>query len=157
MLWHIHAILLSCLESSRSFQLSLLTFPFRSALNAELFWHWGWNPVFWQFPRVMSLVKQTKNWTLMLFVWFFFFSYSSNVLETCLSKDKVLFAGVWQLQQSSTPSPGFLLVFFRCGDMIVAVNGLSTVGMSHSALVPMLKEQRNKVTLTVICWPGSLI
>lgn len=51
----------------------------------------------------------------------------------------------------------FLPVLFRCGDMIVAVNGLSTVGMSHSALVPMLKEQRNKVTLTVICWPGSLI
>nr|XP_012599504.1 ligand of Numb protein X 2 isoform X2 [Microcebus murinus] len=45
----------------------------------------------------------------------------------------------------------------KCGDMIVAVNGLSTVGMSHSALVPMLKEQRNKVTLTVICWPGSLV
>ncbi|XP_037656183.1 ligand of Numb protein X 2 [Choloepus didactylus] len=45
----------------------------------------------------------------------------------------------------------------KCGDMIVAVNGLSTVGMSHSALVPMLKEQRSKVTLTVICWPGSLI
>ncbi|XP_048453607.1 ligand of Numb protein X 2a isoform X1 [Rhincodon typus] len=45
----------------------------------------------------------------------------------------------------------------RCGDMIVAVNGLSTTGMSHSALVPMLKEQRNKVTLTVISWPGSLI
>ncbi|XP_072333030.1 ligand of Numb protein X 2a isoform X1 [Scyliorhinus torazame] len=45
----------------------------------------------------------------------------------------------------------------RCGDMIVAVNGLSTAGMSHSALVPMLKEQRNKVTLTVTSWPGSLI
>ena len=45
----------------------------------------------------------------------------------------------------------------KCGDMIVAVNGLSTVGMSHSALVPMLKEQRNKVTLTVVCWPGSLV
>ncbi|XP_003477453.2 ligand of Numb protein X 2 [Cavia porcellus] len=45
----------------------------------------------------------------------------------------------------------------KCGDMIVAVNGLSTAGMSHSALVPMLKEQRNKVTLTVICWPGSLV
>ncbi|KAM8803159.1 ligand of Numb protein X 2 [Rhynchonycteris naso] len=45
----------------------------------------------------------------------------------------------------------------KCGDIIVAVNGLSTVGMSHSALVPMLKEQRNKVTLTVICWPGSLV
>uniref|UniRef100_UPI00398F47F2 ligand of Numb protein X 2a n=1 Tax=Pristiophorus japonicus TaxID=55135 RepID=UPI00398F47F2 len=45
----------------------------------------------------------------------------------------------------------------KCGDMIVAVNGLSTAGMSHSALVPMLKEQRNKVTLTVVSWPGSLI
>ncbi|XP_058886682.1 ligand of Numb protein X 2-like isoform X2 [Acipenser ruthenus] len=45
----------------------------------------------------------------------------------------------------------------KCGDMIVAVNGLSTVGMSHSALVPMLKEQRNKVALTVVSWPGSLI
>ncbi|XP_074072252.1 ligand of Numb protein X 2 [Macrotis lagotis] len=45
----------------------------------------------------------------------------------------------------------------KCGDMIIAVNGLSTLGMSHSALVPMLKEQRNKVTLTVICWPGSLV
>lgn len=45
----------------------------------------------------------------------------------------------------------------RCGDMIVAVNGLSTVGMSHSALVPMLKEQRSRVALTVVSWPGSLV
>ncbi|XP_018425751.1 PREDICTED: ligand of Numb protein X 2 [Nanorana parkeri] len=45
----------------------------------------------------------------------------------------------------------------KCGDMIIAVNGLSTVGMSHSALVPMLKEQRSKVTLSVISWPGSLV
>ena len=44
----------------------------------------------------------------------------------------------------------------RCGDMIVAVNGLSTAGMSHSALVPMLKEQRSRVALTVVSWPGSL-
>uniref|UniRef100_A0A3P8WH89 Ligand of numb-protein X 2a n=1 Tax=Cynoglossus semilaevis TaxID=244447 RepID=A0A3P8WH89_CYNSE len=45
----------------------------------------------------------------------------------------------------------------RCGDMIVAVNGLSTTGMSHSALVPMLKEQRSRVALTVVSWPGSLV
>lgn len=45
----------------------------------------------------------------------------------------------------------------RCGDMIVAVNGLSTAGMSHSALVPMLKEQRSRVALTVVSWPGSLV
>ncbi|TSK98436.1 Ligand of Numb protein X 2 [Bagarius yarrelli] len=44
----------------------------------------------------------------------------------------------------------------KCGDMIVAVNGLPTAGMSHSALVPMLKEQRSRVALTVVSWPGSL-
>ncbi|XP_072545184.1 ligand of Numb protein X 2a isoform X1 [Salminus brasiliensis] len=44
----------------------------------------------------------------------------------------------------------------KCGDMIVAVNGLSTAGMSHSALVPMLKEQRSRLALTVVSWPGSL-
>ncbi|XP_061877829.1 ligand of Numb protein X 2a isoform X2 [Entelurus aequoreus] len=45
----------------------------------------------------------------------------------------------------------------KCGDMIVAVNNLSTAGMSHSALVPMLKEQRSRVALTVVSWPGSLV
>ncbi|NWU98381.1 LNX2 protein, partial [Upupa epops] len=54
-------------------------------------------------------------------------------------------------------TPAYFDGRLKCGDMIIAVNGLSTVGMSHSALVPMLKEQRNKVTLTVVCWPGSLI
>ncbi|XP_035382543.1 ligand of Numb protein X 2a isoform X1 [Electrophorus electricus] len=44
----------------------------------------------------------------------------------------------------------------KCGDMIMAVNGIPTVGMSHSALVPMLKEQRSRVALTVVSWPGSL-
>ncbi|XP_032621187.1 ligand of Numb protein X 2 isoform X3 [Chelonoidis abingdonii] len=58
---------------------------------------------------------------------------------------------------SWSPSWVMWLGLPRCGDMIVAVNGLSTVGMSHSSLVPMLKEQRSKVTLTVVCWPGSLI
>ncbi|XP_074841987.1 ligand of Numb protein X 2 isoform X2 [Carettochelys insculpta] len=54
-------------------------------------------------------------------------------------------------------TPAYFDGRLKCGDMIVAVNGLSTVGMSHSSLVPMLKEQRNKVTLTVVCWPGSLV
>lgn len=99
-------ILSSCLESSRSFLLSLLTFPFGSGLNAELFWCQGWNPVIWEFPRFMSLVKQTGYWTLM-----FVLSYSSNLVETCLSKDKVLFAGVCHLQQSSTHHWVFFLCF----------------------------------------------
>ncbi|XP_030650196.1 ligand of Numb protein X 2b isoform X2 [Chanos chanos] len=45
----------------------------------------------------------------------------------------------------------------KCGDEIVAVNGASTVGMNNSSLIPMLKLQRNKVTLTVVSWPGTLV
>ncbi|TNN27131.1 Ligand of Numb protein X 2 [Liparis tanakae] len=45
----------------------------------------------------------------------------------------------------------------RCGDEIVAVNGATTVGMNNSSLIPMLKLQKNKVTLTVVSWPGSLV
>ncbi|KAI2656846.1 Ligand of Numb protein X 2 [Labeo rohita] len=45
----------------------------------------------------------------------------------------------------------------RCGDEIVAVNGVTTVGMNNSSLIPMLKLQKNKVTLTVVSWPGSLV
>ncbi|XP_030002011.1 ligand of Numb protein X 2b isoform X1 [Sphaeramia orbicularis] len=45
----------------------------------------------------------------------------------------------------------------KCGDEIVAVNGATTVGMNNSSLIPMLKLQKNKVTLTVVSWPGSLV
>uniref|UniRef100_S4RWU9 Ligand of numb-protein X 2 n=1 Tax=Petromyzon marinus TaxID=7757 RepID=S4RWU9_PETMA len=45
----------------------------------------------------------------------------------------------------------------KCGDMIVAVNGHGTTGMSHAALVTLLKELRGKVTLTVVSWPGSIL
>lgn len=48
-------------------------------------------------------------------------------------------------------------VLCRCGDEIVAVNGATTVGMNNSSLIPMLKLQKNKVTLTVVSWPGSLV
>ncbi|KAM3827523.1 ligand of Numb protein X 2-like isoform 2-T3 [Vipera latastei] len=54
-------------------------------------------------------------------------------------------------------TPAFWDSRLKCGDEIVAVNGVSAVGMSNSQLIPMLKEQRNKVTLTVVSWPGSLI
>ncbi|XP_029020887.1 ligand of Numb protein X 2b isoform X2 [Betta splendens] len=45
----------------------------------------------------------------------------------------------------------------KCGDEIVAVNGATTVGMNNSSLIPMLKLQKNKVTLTVVSWPGSIV
>lgn len=43
----------------------------------------------------------------------------------------------------------------RCGDVILAVNGRNTSGITHSCLVKILKEIRGKVTLTVASWPGS--
>uniref|UniRef100_UPI00398E740B ligand of Numb protein X 2b n=1 Tax=Pristiophorus japonicus TaxID=55135 RepID=UPI00398E740B len=52
-------------------------------------------------------------------------------------------------------TPAYFDGRLKCGDEIVAVNGVSTTGMSNSAVIPMLKEQRNRVTLTVVSWPGS--
>ncbi|NXI45064.1 LNX2 protein, partial [Galbula dea] len=54
-------------------------------------------------------------------------------------------------------TPAFRDRKLKCGDEIVAVNGVPAIGMSNSELIPMLKEQRNRVTLTVVSWPGSLV
>ncbi|XP_060612459.2 ligand of Numb protein X 2-like [Anolis sagrei] len=54
-------------------------------------------------------------------------------------------------------TPAFWDRRLKCGDEIVAVNGVSAVGMSNGELIPMLKEQRNKVALTVVSWPGTLV
>ncbi|MEQ2229213.1 E3 ubiquitin-protein ligase LNX [Ilyodon furcidens] len=45
----------------------------------------------------------------------------------------------------------------RCGDILLEVNGKSTWGMTHSALVRLLKELRGRITLTIVSWPGSLL
>ncbi|XP_028857395.1 E3 ubiquitin-protein ligase LNX isoform X2 [Denticeps clupeoides] len=45
----------------------------------------------------------------------------------------------------------------RCGDILLEVNGKSTWGMTHTALVRMLKELRGRITLTIVSWPGSLL
>ncbi|CAB1332096.1 unnamed protein product [Coregonus sp. 'balchen'] len=44
----------------------------------------------------------------------------------------------------------------RCGDILLEVNGKSTWGMTHTALVRLLKELRGRITLTIVSWPGSL-
>ncbi|KAG8553811.1 hypothetical protein GDO81_003555 [Engystomops pustulosus] len=54
-------------------------------------------------------------------------------------------------------TPAFFDGRLKCGDEIVEVNGVSAVGMSNAELIPMLKEQKNRVTLTVVSWPGSLV
>ncbi|XP_063314079.1 E3 ubiquitin-protein ligase LNX isoform X2 [Pelobates fuscus] len=45
----------------------------------------------------------------------------------------------------------------RCGDILLAVNGRCTSGISHDCLVRMLKEIRGRVLLTIVSWPGSLL
>ncbi|XP_029005052.1 E3 ubiquitin-protein ligase LNX isoform X2 [Betta splendens] len=45
----------------------------------------------------------------------------------------------------------------RCGDILLEVNGKTTWGMTHTALVRLLKELRGKITLTIVSWPGSLL
>lgn len=47
-------------------------------------------------------------------------------------------------------------VFCRCGDQILSVNGKSLQNVSHHDAVQILKEVRNKATMSVISWPGSL-
>ncbi|XP_029443472.1 E3 ubiquitin-protein ligase LNX isoform X2 [Rhinatrema bivittatum] len=45
----------------------------------------------------------------------------------------------------------------RCGDILLAVNGKSTSGMTHYYLVKMLKELKGRVALTIVSWPGSFL
>ncbi|XP_057208138.1 E3 ubiquitin-protein ligase LNX isoform X2 [Triplophysa rosa] len=45
----------------------------------------------------------------------------------------------------------------RCGDILLEVNGTTTWGMTHTALVRLLKELRGRITLTIVSWPGSLL
>ncbi|XP_069603320.1 ligand of Numb protein X 2-like [Ranitomeya imitator] len=54
-------------------------------------------------------------------------------------------------------TPAFFDGRLKCGDEIVEVNGVCAIGMSNAQLIPMLKEQKNRVTLTVVSWPGSLV
>ncbi|XP_063747219.1 E3 ubiquitin-protein ligase LNX isoform X3 [Eleginops maclovinus] len=45
----------------------------------------------------------------------------------------------------------------RCGDILLEVNRTTTWGMTHTALVRLLKELRGRITLTIVSWPGSLL
>lgn len=51
----------------------------------------------------------------------------------------------------------FISCLHRCGDILLEVNGKSTWGMTHTALVRFLKELRGRITLTIVSWPGSLL
>lgn len=59
------------------------------------------------------------------------------------------------MAQNVNPTPCF--IFFRCGDILLAVNGRSTSGMIHACLARMLKELKGKITLTIVSWPGTFL
>ncbi|EHB00462.1 Ligand of Numb protein X 2 [Heterocephalus glaber] len=124
-----------------------------------------------ELPSTFSENEYDANWSPSWVMWLGLPSALHNCHDIVLRRS---YLGSWGFsivggyEENHTNQPFFIKTIvlgtpayydgrLKCGDMIVAVNGLSTVGMSHSALVPMLKEQRNKVTLTVICWPGSLV
>ncbi|KAM5272219.1 E3 ubiquitin-protein ligase LNX isoform 2-T2 [Ctenodactylus gundi] len=45
----------------------------------------------------------------------------------------------------------------RCGDILLAVNGRSTSGMTHACLARMLKELKGRIALTIVSWPGTFL
>ncbi|XP_011821906.1 PREDICTED: E3 ubiquitin-protein ligase LNX isoform X2 [Mandrillus leucophaeus] len=45
----------------------------------------------------------------------------------------------------------------RCGDILLAVNGRSTSGMTHACLARLLKELKGRITLTIVSWPGTFL
>lgn len=45
----------------------------------------------------------------------------------------------------------------RCGDILLAVNGRSTSGMTHACLARTLKELKGRITLTIASWPGTFL
>ncbi|XP_043913675.1 ligand of Numb protein X 2-like [Protopterus annectens] len=118
-----------------------------------------------------SLVESERGWTPLWIMWFSVPShlhYCHDILLRKSNSESWGFSIVGGYEENKGHQPFFIKTivpgtpaFFdgrlKCGDEIVAVNGVSTTGMSNSSLIPMLKEQRNKVTLTVVSWPGTLV
>ncbi len=74
-----------------------------------------------------------------------FFGYIHCIIHVHLHNPRLSMLFQW---------PSFLC---RCGDILLEVNGKSTWGMTHTALVRLLKELRGRITLTIVSWPGSLL
>lgn len=118
-----------------------------------------------------SLGESERGWTPLWIMWFSVPSnlhYCRDILLRKSNSESWGFSIVGGYEENKGHQPFFIKTivpgtpaFFdgrlKCGDEIVAVSGVSTTGMSNSSLIPMLKEQRNKVTLTVVSWPGTLV
>uniref|UniRef100_A0A8D0F1K1 Ligand of numb-protein X 2 n=1 Tax=Strix occidentalis caurina TaxID=311401 RepID=A0A8D0F1K1_STROC len=119
----------------------------------------------------LDIKEQGFSWSPLWITWLGLPSYLHCCQDIVLSKGNLEswgFSIVGGFEESKGNQPFFIKTIvpgtpafrdrkLKCGDEIVAVNGVPAIGMSNSELIPMLKEQRNKVTLTVVSWPGSLV
>uniref|UniRef100_A0A8C3V973 LNX2 protein n=1 Tax=Catharus ustulatus TaxID=91951 RepID=A0A8C3V973_CATUS len=119
----------------------------------------------------LDIREQGFSWSPLWITWLGLPSYLHFCQDIVLSKGNLEswgFSIVGGFEESKGNQPFFIKTIvpgtpafrdrkLKCGDEIVAVNGVPAIGMSNSELIPMLKEQRNKVTLTVVSWPGSLV
>uniref|UniRef100_A0A8C4N408 Ligand of numb-protein X 2a n=1 Tax=Eptatretus burgeri TaxID=7764 RepID=A0A8C4N408_EPTBU len=112
-----------------------------------------------------------SSWSPPWLMWLGLPSFLQNRKEVVLRRSRsgswgFSIVGGYEENQSTQPffiksivlgTPAYNDGRLKCGDMIVAVNSHVTAGMSHAALVALLKEVRGKVTLTVVSWPGSIM
>ncbi|XP_008928010.2 ligand of Numb protein X 2 [Manacus vitellinus] len=119
----------------------------------------------------LDVREQGFSWSPLWITWLGLPSYLHFCQDIVLSKGNLEswgFSIVGGFEESKGNQPFFIKTIvpgtpafrdrkLKCGDEIVAVNGVPAIGMSNAELIPMLKEQRNKVTLTVVSWPGSLV
>ncbi|NXJ13550.1 LNX2 protein, partial [Odontophorus gujanensis] len=119
----------------------------------------------------LDIKERGFSWSPLWITWLGLPSYLHCCQDIVLSKGNLEswgFSIVGGFEESKGNQPFFIKTIvpgtpacrnarLKCGDEIVAVNGVPAVGMSNSELIPMLKEQKNKVTLTVVSWPGSLV
>ncbi|KFO80136.1 Ligand of Numb protein X 2, partial [Cuculus canorus] len=119
----------------------------------------------------LDIKEQGFSWSPLWITWLGLPSYLHCCQDIVLSKGNLEtwgFSIVGGFEESKGNQPFFIKTIvpgtpafrdrkLRCGDEIVAVNGVPAIGMSNSELIPVLKEQRNKITLTVVSWPGSLV
>lgn len=72
-------------------------------------------------------------------------------------KGMLCYLPVFQIRSHTDEFSPIYLFFFRCGDILLAVNGRNTSGMMHACLARMLKELKGKITLTIVSWPGTFL
>lgn len=77
------------------------------------------------------------------------------LMETMLYVEKLFYPV--QFIKSNFFHDSLFFFLISCGDILLEVNAKSTWGMTHTALVRLLKELRGRITLTIVSWPGSLL